>query len=350
MEAVHIVGAGGIGCAVGYALRATGVPVTFVDADAAKIDWGRRHGVAVNQLPSKDAEFVEFDGWQPTDDAVVLLCTKCYDNVVVLECLPPTATLIPIQNGFDPLLHSRGQALEGIASFVSECLPHRTHTRITRAGRLHFGYRPSAVGHRLTIPDCVRILAESRKPIPGARIRVEMVEDILPYKYTKLMYNAAISPLASAAGLDNGQLLRRPQARALFFELLRENYAILRRAGITLGKVGPLHPSTVAVILRRSWIAHALAWAFYPSLRNTYCSMSGDLPAGRTEIDYYNGHLLELAGDVACPLNRRIHALVKRMERERIAPHLGVLDQLRSSESERPRRTPLATGVSFRQQ
>ena len=58
--------------------------------------------------------------------------------------------------------------------------------------------------------------------------------------------------------------------------------------------------------------------------------MSGDLPSGRTEIDYYNGHLLELAGDGPCPLNRRVYSLVKRMERERLAPRFVVLEQLRS--------------------
>jgi len=327
MDAVHIVGAGGIGCAVGYGLCVSGLSVLFVDADAAKIDWGRRYGVAIDALPPRPAAFIAFDDWSPSADAVILLCTKCYDNAAVLERIPASATLIPVQNGFDPLLHVRGHALEGIASFVSECLPHRTHTRITRAGRLHFGYRSPAIKQRPQMPDCIATLIRQRR-IVGRRIRVEMVEDILPYKYTKLMYNAAISPLASAAGIDNGQLLRFPRARALFFNLLRENHAILERADITLGKVGPFHPSTVAAILRRPWLAHSLAWAFYPSLRGTYCSMSGDLPAGRTEIDYYNGHLLELAGDTPCLLNRRVYDLVKRIERERLAPRLDLLDQL----------------------
>ncbi len=281
--------------------------------------------MAVDHLPPRSAAFVAFADWRPPADALVLLCTKCYDNAAVLERLPASATLIPIQNGFDPLLCARAHAIEGIASFVSECLPRRTHTRITRPGRLHFGYRRSAHEGRPDIPRCLRNLV-------ARRIRVEIVEDILPYKYAKLMYNAAISPLASAAGIDNGQLLRLPHARALFFDLLRENHAILAGAGIALGKVGPLHPSTVAAILRRPWIAHALAWAFYPGLRKTYCSMSGDLPSGRTEIDYYNGHLLELAGDTPCPLNRRVYALVKRMERERLVPHLGILEQLRNAE------------------
>ncbi|MHB1571875.1 MAG: ketopantoate reductase family protein [Solirubrobacteraceae bacterium] len=328
MEAVHIVGAGGIGCAVGYALCSSGLSVVFVESDSAKLAWGRRHGVVVDGLPPHRADFVAFADWRPPADAEILLCTKCYDNAAVLERIPEAATILPIQNGFDPQLRARANAIEGIASFVSECFPERTHTRITRRGDLHFGYRLSAAGRRQEMPRCVRILTDSRQPIANGRIRVRLVESIEPYKYTKLMYNAAISPLASAAGIDNGQLLWLPYTRALFFDLLRENHAILERAGIALGKVGPLHPSVVAGILRRPWIAHALAWAFYPSLRGTYCSMSGDLPKGRTEIDNYNGHLLALAGDSPCPLNRLVYALVKRMERERLTPHLDNLRQL----------------------
>ena len=39
---VHIIGGGGIGCAVGYALRALDMPVTFVDADPAKVKHHRK--------------------------------------------------------------------------------------------------------------------------------------------------------------------------------------------------------------------------------------------------------------------------------------------------------------------
>jgi 2-dehydropantoate 2-reductase len=38
MDTLTVVGAGGIGCAVGYFIRAAGTRVTFVDADAAKVD------------------------------------------------------------------------------------------------------------------------------------------------------------------------------------------------------------------------------------------------------------------------------------------------------------------------
>jgi 2-dehydropantoate 2-reductase len=321
MDSIYVVGAGGIGCAVGYALRAAGAPVVFVDADEAKVAWGRRHGVQVDRGTPLRAEFEAFCEWRPSPGAVVVLCTKCYDNAAVLARLPFPVTLIPIQNGFDPALAAYDGAPEGVASFVSECQPHRSHTRITRRGRLHIGYRRPAA----CCPPAEALVDLLKKQV---LFPVQAVADILPYKYTKLMYNAAISPLAAAAGLDNGQLLGVPKARRLFFALLRENYAILAGAGIGLGKIGPFHPATVSRILARSGLANALAWVFYPTLCGSYCSMAGDLPAGRTEIDYYNRHLIELAGERPSPLNRRVYALVKRMEREHIAPHVGALDEM----------------------
>jgi 2-dehydropantoate 2-reductase len=315
-DSLAVVGAGGIGCAVGYALRAAGAPVTFVDADAAKVAWGREQGIRVDRRPPLPAAFVNFDDWRPAAGTTVLLCTKCYDNAAVLARLPATVDLIPIQNGFDEALTTRSLAAEGIASFVSECLPGRAHTRITRPGRLHFAARSRS---SQAVQELLR----------GSNLfQLVPVADILPYKYTKLMYNAAISPLAAAAGLDNGQLLSVRPVRRLFFDLLQENYAILHGAGIPLAKIGPFHPATVQRILCRQAVAHALAWAFYPTLRRTYCSMSKDLPAGRTEIDNYNRHLIELAGARPCPLNRRVYALVKRMEGERMRPCVELLAKL----------------------
>jgi 2-dehydropantoate 2-reductase len=315
MDAIHIVGAGGIGCAVGYALAADGVAVTFVESSPEKLAYGRRYGVAIDNLPPRQAEFVSFADWSPPPDDAILLCTKCYDNAAVLERLSPRARLVPIQNGFDPVLTNRPPHVEGIASFVSECLPQRTHTRITRRGRLHLGL--TGEPPRSELDPLLRELAGRLRRGPFA---VTVVPAISPYKHAKLMYNAALSPLASAAGIDNGAVLWRKDVRSLFFALLGENHAILTRAGVTLGKVGPLHPRTVARILARPWLAHALAWAFYPGLRGTYCSMANDLPAGRTEIDNYNGYLIALAGEGPCPLNRQVYSLIKTMESNRLQP------------------------------
>src|SRR5919197_6694113 len=215
MSVVHIVGGGGIGCAVGYALRDAGISVVFVDANPAKVEAGRREGV-----------------------------------------------------------------------------------------------RPGGRGR--------------------GTFRIVRVPAIGPIKHAKLMYNAAISPLAAAAGIDNGKLLSVPAARRLFFALLQENYRILSAAGVELGKVGPFHPRTVAWILRRRWLAGLMAKFFEPSLRGTYCSMAGEIEKGRTEIDNYNGHLIRLAEahGTPCPLNRAVYELVTRMTAERAEPNGGVFNIL----------------------
>ena len=320
---IFIVGAGGIGCAVGYALRAGDLEVTFVDVDQQKVDWGTRHGVGLGRHPVLPAKFVHFEAWHPPANSLVLLCTKCFDNTTVLGRLPSSASVMPIQNGFDRALMTR-EIIEGVSSFVSECRPGRAHTVITRGGDLHIG-RWGGRERGARSPAVERVIQALER---HGSFRVKRVPDVLPYKYAKVMYNAAISPLSAVAGLDNGQLLTMRGARRLFFQLLRENYGILKAAGVPLGIVGPFHPDTVDRILRRPLIARVMAWPFSLSLRNTYCSMSGDIPKGRTEIEYFNGHLIELAGDREIPLNRRAYALVRRMEQERATPAPHWLDQL----------------------
>ena len=328
-----VVGAGGIGCAVGYFLRAAGASVLFVDSNPAKTAWGQSHGVCVDARQALPADFVSFEEWTPTPADWLLLCTKCYDNSAVFARVPPKATVIPIQNGFDHSFDSHGVFAEGIASFISECIPGRTHTRITRRGDLHLGVRrkPGISDGAIHGGEVVAALA-SALGTPDV-FKIEIVADILPFKHAKLMYNAAIGPLAAAAGLDNGKLLSIREVRRLFFTLLRENFAILDGAGVSLGKIGPFHPRTVDQILQHGFVARSLSWAFYPALRGTYCSMYPDLLNGKTEIEFYNRYLIDLAEDRPCPLNRGVYELIKSMERDRIPPGIERLACLLSHAS-----------------
>jgi 2-dehydropantoate 2-reductase len=319
-----IVGVGGIGCALGYALLAGGTEVTFVESDADKLEWGASNGIVVDELPAQHpAHLVPFNAWIPQADDLIFLCTKCYDNHAVLDRVPDSVEMVPVQNGFDPELVHRVE-IEGIASFVTECTPGTTHTRITRPGDLHMGFSGEARGRSL--PDRVKALVDLLDS--HGSFTVVRVPEVLPYKNSKLLYNAAISPIAAVAGLDNGELLTIAKARRLFFGLLRENYRILKDAGAPLERVGPFHPDTVNRLLRLPLVARILAIPFSRTLRGTYCSMAGDLPNGPTELDNYNGHLLELAGDGEVPLNRAVYGLARRIEADGSTPDPRFLDEL----------------------
>lgn len=322
---IHIFGVGGIGAALGWALAQGGYSVILIDNHSSKIAHGRENGITVVGPGTQQIPIVAFDDWVPPDEGFILLCTKTYDNPAVLALLPDDAFLVPIQNGFDPELEQRDHACEGIASFVSECQRDRPVTRITRPGSLHIGARRS-----ITADEQAEIISLASALGKAKLFPVELVPDIRPYKATKLMYNAAISPLAAMAGVDNGELLTGQLAKALFFALLLENYAILQHAKIPLARIGPFHPDTVSLILRTPWLPALMAMFFRPSLRGTYCSMAPDIHAEhpRTEIDAYTGHLIRLAGKFSCPLNRATFALIQKITSEGLKPQYQHLQDL----------------------
>jgi len=322
---IHILGAGGIGIVIAWSLVQKGYSVILVDAHPDKVEKGRKDGVTIVGKGAQRITFVAFDDWIAPEEGFVLLCTKTYDNKAVLTRLTNRCFLVPIQNGFDPELEQFNHACEGIASFVSECIRDCPVTRITRHGSLHIGRRRS-----ITDDEYMNLISLVVAPRETGLFAVEFVEDIRPYKATKLMYNAAISPLAAMAGVDNGELLSDHLAKSLFFGLLLENYAILHHTKTPLARIGPFHPDTVSLILRTPWLPAFMAMFFRPSLRGTYCSMSPDIQIGhgKTEINAYTGHLIRLAGNFPCPLNRATLALVETMICENLKPQQKYLQYL----------------------
>lgn len=288
----------------------------MVEANPEKVRAGERDGISLDGVvAAAPPRFIHFADWAPPADAVVLLCTKTYDNPAVLARMNDRRMLFPVQNGFERALDGSDHPFEGVASFVSQGEPNRPSARITRPGELFLGGRRPLTAPERTV---VEMLAAAFRT--GGLKRVEVVESTNPYKWSKLMYNAAISPLAAAAGIDNGELLGDPLAQRLFFALLRENYAILRRGGVPLAKIGPFHPRTVDRILRVPGLARLLARGFRPGLRGTYCSMAPDMGTGRTEIDAYNGWLISLAQGVGCPINSAVLAMMKTMNDQPLPP------------------------------
>jgi 2-dehydropantoate 2-reductase len=320
---IHVLGAGGIGVVMAWCLARAGNEVTVVENNPDKLRAGRENGLLIEGHEPCHPAFIHYDDWRPGGDDLILLCTKTYTNVDVLKKLSGKANLVPVQNGFDRLLEAQAHAGEGIVSFVSECRRDKPVTRITRAGEFHLGPRRVVNESEHNLLTALGNALASAKLFP-----VHVVDDILPYKYTKLMYNAAISPLAASAGVDNAALLDDPLAKQLFFALIKENYAILKQAGVHLAKIGPMHPDSVNRLLTLPLLPDLMAVFFKPSLRGTYCSMSPDMGSGQTEIDAYNGYLIALAGDYPCPLNRAAHALVKRITAERRPPDRKYLQDL----------------------
>ncbi len=79
--------------------------------------------------------------------------------------------------------------------------------------------------------------------------RLVEVTAIAPFKHAKLLYNAAVSPLAAMGGIDNGMLLSTLTVRRFFFALLEENGHLLRLAD-QKGPPCPLNQAVYDLVVR----------------------------------------------------------------------------------------------------
>lgn len=321
MEQFHVIGAGGIGLAVATSLYKAGKKVLLIEKNLEKIDFCKAHG-AILDNQSYPINIEPFEHWAPCPNTVNILCVKCYNNEEILKKTNSQNLLFPIQNGFDELLISRTLLGEGIASFISECSPKKTIATITRGGKLHLG--PTQPWANMPF------LFQLKTDLHQGGLDSHLVKWSLPYKNTKLMYNAAISPLTSAGGLENAALLKPGKLRTLFFQFLLENHSILKASNQPMGTVGPFHPDKVAWLLKHKWIGESMAPFFRPSLKKTYCSMFHDVTGGATEIENYNGYLSRLAktSKSPSPLNDLALRVITQMTCERSQGNSNWLNEI----------------------
>lgn len=297
---INVVGAGGIGCVVSWALLSTGQPIRLFERNSAKRQSIHDQGI-------------QFAGWGTQwpwighlDDDLkhfrnpTIICVKTYDNQSVFPFLSPDFPVLIIQNGMDPVWEDAPQRTSGIASFISESIPGTGRVDLTRLGELHLGAENHCNGWINT--DFWNSFL--KRPLGRIGIKTQVHGDIIPYRNMKFVYNCAISPLASSLGVDNAELLANPKIRSLFLALLRENIRIFKKNQFPLGKIGPFSPDTVVSIMSNQLLCNVLSKWFEHSLRGTYCSMAKDFASGKTEIDQYIGRLIRLAGGLDCPLNK----------------------------------------------
>jgi len=136
--------------------------------------------------------------------------------------------------------------------------------------------------------------------LKGAGFAIEITSDLDALIWGKLVVNVAINPLTALLRVPNGELLKRPPARALMGEAAREAAAVAGAQGITLPFLDPVAVSES--------VAHRTA--------ANHSSMFQDVQRGApTEIDAICGAVVQTGErlGVPTPVNRTLWQLVKAM-------------------------------------
>jgi 2-dehydropantoate 2-reductase len=314
---VAILGAGSVGCFIGGAWAAAGVPVTFIGRPKLSKDVDA-HGLTLTDYSGWRAHLPpgEVDyrcGPEALEDAqVIALCVKSGGTAAAAEDIAkhgtPGATVISFQNGVSNV-DMLEQGLGGRFEVARGMVPY--NVAYLGQGRFHKGVAGDLFAEQRS---GVRALAEA---IGSGAAALKLSDDMLGLAWGKLLINLnnAVNALSGRTLQDE---LKRRDYRRVFAAAMREGLELLKRADIEPATVGPISPRVLPRIIDSpDWIFNNIFLKRWKIDAKARSSMADDLAAGRkTEIDYLNGELVRLADRLQrdAPVNRAIVDLVHKAE------------------------------------
>lgn len=314
---VAIFGAGSVGCFVGGAWAAAGVPVSFV---------GRER--IAREIAENGLTLTDYSGWRVrlapdevdfstrpaalAEADIIALCVKSTGTEAAAREIARHARkgtlVVSFQNGVSnvdrlrSILKQRFEAAAGMVPYNVAALGH---------GRFHKGVAGDLVAEEM---PALRALAER---IGGGPARLHLAADMTAIAWGKLLINLnnAVNALSGRTLLD--QLRERDYRRVIAASIV-EALELLDAAGIEPAKIGPVPPKLLPhVIASPDFIFNNLFLRIQKIDSRARSSMADDLKAGRpTEVDFLNGEVVTLAKRLGrrAPVNEAIVALVRQAE------------------------------------
>lgn len=314
---IVVLGAGSIGCFIGGAWQAAGLPVTFIGRPRLSQDIDR-HGLTISDYTGWEARLPPGDvdyrcGPEGLDQAdIIVVAVKSGDTAEAAAEIDrharAGATVVSFQNGISNVemlergLKGRFEVARGMV---------RYNVVYLGGGRFH-----KAVSGDLWTESrtATQELSETIGSGPAA---LRLSDDMLALAWGKLLINMnnAVNALSGRTLLGE---LRNRDYRRVFAASIDEGLELLSKAEIEPANVGPVSfPLFVRILQSPDWLFNNFffrVWKIDPKARS---SMSDDLAIGRkTEVDYLNGELIRLAERLrmAAPVNRAIVELVHLAE------------------------------------
>ena len=321
-----IYGAGSLGTVLGAFLTKNGIPVELVNHNRAHVEALRANGAHITgtmdfTVPVRAVLPEEMDG--PYD--IVFLMTKQPRNAETVSFLAPMlapgGVLVTLQNGLPE---------PGIAAILG---PERTvgctvewGATLTEPGVCVLTSDPGHLSfHMGGMPDVPEETLSRVKTVLEHMCPVEMEENFLGVRWSKLLINATFSGIGTAVGGTFGDVSGNRKNHRVAVRCIRECVDVGRSAGAVFAPVqgidivrlfywrGPLKRAVSELLIRPAMRRHT---AIYPS-------MLQDIRRGRQcEIDAINGVVCACGrrSGVPTPINDRIVRIVKDCESGALQP------------------------------
>lgn len=304
MKKITVVGPGAMGCLLAASLARTGADVTLLDYREDRARRLQQTGIEVQEgdFTWRARPVVTADPGSIAQQDAIMILVKSYQTAAAIRPVPsicgPSTLVLSLQNGLgaDDLLKALlphaalalGTTSQG-ATLLEDGLVRHAGKGPTRMGLVSGGDH----GARAALELLSGLMEQGGW-------QCEVVEDIRPYIWEKLLVNVGINALTALCCLRNGQLLHYEDAARLQEALVAEAYAVAEKEGVDL-KHG-----LEDVLMTVKAVCKATAG-------NRSSMLQDRLKARPTEIDSINGAVCRLGRrlGVPTPFNEAVTRLVR---------------------------------------
>lgn len=306
-----VVGCGAIGGVLAWQLAASGLPVTLAVRRETQAEALEQSGLSLFDPQHKligvqRPRVVTIRDSLVTQD-IVFMATKAYDVAAATwdfrALIGQHTAVVSLQNGIGSIAEIASALAEGEPSRIVRAVTNNGATRLSDTavrmggcGRTYLGTTPG--GHNA---EQAADLAKISSLLVQAGWETELVGDIEPFLWGKLLVNAGINPVTALLGEPNRVLLENEAAATVSQLLVSEAKAVVAQLGIALPWEEPMTE----------------VWRVIRATGANRSSMLQDLETGRrTEIDYINGAVIDYGRRVCLTTtaNEVVRALIKARE------------------------------------
>ena len=299
----HILGAGALGCLWGAYLRKAGRQVELLLRDEAALSQFQITR-AITLISNQHEERLPVSASVVNQGAPgieqLLLTTKAHQTLTALHAAAPRLSarcrVLLVQNGM------------GVAEQITAAYPgYALFCGVSTDGAycpqpytvVHAGKGNTYIGGYQNLASPAPLIER----LPADFLEIHPCADVETRQWRKLAINCAVNGLTVIYHCRNGELLNIEPARARLVRLCAEIARLGAKIGFPEWQEN-LYADTATVI--RMTAAN-------------YSSMYQDIDNRRsTEIDYINGHLIQVARrhGIACPENEALYREIKQKEKE----------------------------------
>ncbi len=283
---IQIMGAGALGCLIGYLIQKSGYNVVFVARGKQYLALSKK--LKISGLANDEIRVKVYQ--KPRNADITFLTVKAYDTEIAAKSLSKIdcGIVCSLQNGLnieEILKKYLNKFLRGVTTYASYLI-NWGHIYYAAEGEIVIGNKSNYVD---VVFDVLR----------SCKINVKLTDDINKKIWEKAVVNAVINPITALCRVKNGEILKSKDLWELARDLINECKTVAKAYGYELKNI----ESTVkSVIIKTS---------------ENKSSMLQDIERGkRTEIDYINGMFSKMAKvrNLHTPINYTLTKLIKAIE------------------------------------